>query len=90
MKKVWTYISIFLTGVIGGLIAMYKLMGDQVTVNVGRIKNKNVGESDISIPINVESPKNQRIQPKYSRLQQLRNRRKAKKEAKRIRKGKIL
>ncbi len=57
MKKIWTYISIFLTGIIAGLITMYKLMGDQVTVNVKRIKNKKVGESDISIPINVESPR---------------------------------
>ena len=42
-----------------GLIAMYKLMGDQVEINIKRIKTKK-GSSDISIPISVGSRKDQR------------------------------
>ena len=54
MKKVWSYIAMFFIGASAGLVAMYKLMGDKVEVNIRRIKTKR-GSSDIDIPINVES-----------------------------------
>ena len=45
----------FFAGIIAGLIAMYKLMGDKVEINIRKIKTKK-GSSDIDIPIIVESP----------------------------------
>ena len=53
MKKYWVHIATFLAGVIAGLIAMYKIMGEQIEVNVKRIKNKRVGSSSTSIPIEI-------------------------------------
>ena len=60
MKKFWGYISAFLAGIIAGLIAMYKIMGDQIEINVKRIKNKRVGSSEVIIPVDVRNPKNGR------------------------------
>ena len=53
MKKIWGFIATLFIGFSAGLIAMYKLMGDKVEVNIRRIKTKR-GSSDISIPINVD------------------------------------
>ncbi len=55
MKRIWGFIATLFIGFSAGLIAMYKLMGDKVEVNIKRIKTKR-GSSDIDIPINVESP----------------------------------
>jgi hypothetical protein len=61
MKKIWTYISVFLTGIIGGLVAMYYMMGDQVTVKVRKIKNKKTsGDNQVIVPIEVENTKKRR------------------------------
>ena len=56
MKKIWGFIATLFIGFSAGLIAMYKLMGDQVEINIKRIKTKK-GISDIDIPINIESAK---------------------------------
>ena len=58
MRKAWPYITTFLAGVIAGIITMYKLMGEQIEVNVRRIKNKRTsGKTTTSIPLNIESAK---------------------------------
>ncbi len=56
MKKIGTFLAFLFAGFAAGLIAMYKLMGDKVEVNIRRIKTKR-GSSDIDIPINIESAK---------------------------------
>ena len=56
MKKIWSFLAMFFAGVIAGLIAMYKLMGDQVEINIKRIKTKR-GSSEVNVPINVERAK---------------------------------
>ena len=54
MKKIWGYLAAFFAGLSAGLVLMYKLMGEQVEINIKRIKTKR-GSSDIDIPITVES-----------------------------------
>lgn len=54
MKKIWSYVSLFLTGIIAGLIVMYKLTGEQIKVTVKKVKNKkNSGTITTTIPISV-------------------------------------
>ncbi len=55
MKRIWGFIATLFIGFSAGLIAMYKLTGDQIEINIKKIKTKR-GSSDIDIPINVESP----------------------------------
>jgi len=60
MKKIWSYVAAFFAGLSVGLVAMYKLMGDQIEINIKKVKNKRVGSSSVEIPINVESRENRR------------------------------
>ena len=89
MKKIWSYIAMIFAGFATGLIAMYKIMGEQVKVNIRRIKTKN-GSSSVSIPIDIKKGSNgelsQREKAKQVRLQE-RNRKKAEKAAKRLEKS---
>ena len=58
MKKAWPYISTFLLGVIAGLIAGVKWLGGaDYHIEVKKIKNKRVGQSETTIPIKVEKRK---------------------------------
>ncbi len=55
MKKIWIYISTFLLGLAAGIVVGVKIMGDQVTVKVQKIKNKRTsGDNSVIIPIQVE------------------------------------
>jgi hypothetical protein len=54
MKKIWGYLAAFFAGLSAGLILMYKLMGEQIEINIKRIKTKR-GSSDIDIPIVIQS-----------------------------------
>jgi hypothetical protein len=54
VKKIWSHIALFFIGVSAGLITMYKLMGEQIEVNIKKVKNKRVGSSEVSIPISIE------------------------------------
>ena len=55
MKKIWSYIAIFLSGVITGLIIMYKLAGEQISVTVHKVKNKRTsGQTSTVIPIEIQ------------------------------------
>lgn len=53
-----------LAGFAAGLIAMYKLMGDKIEINIKKIKTKR-GES--KIPINVETSKMDNKQARKAR-----------------------
>ena len=46
----------FAIGLAAGIVAGVKLMGDQIEINIKKIKTKR-GSSDIDIPITVESPR---------------------------------
>jgi len=55
MNKIWTYIVVFLTGVISGLVAMYYMAGDQIEIVVRKIKNKRTtGSNTVTIPVDVK------------------------------------
>ena len=55
MQKLWSYIAIFLTGVITGLIVMYKLAGEQISVTIRKVKNKRTsGHTSTVIPIEIK------------------------------------
>ena len=65
MKKIWSYLAMLFAGFAVGLIAMYKIIGDTVEVNIKRIKTKK-GSSDIDIPINIDSRRERRKSTKKS------------------------
>lgn len=52
MEKFWIYLVVFLAGFTGGVITGVKLMGDQISITVRKIKNKRTsGTNEVSIPI---------------------------------------
>ena len=57
MKKIWSYIAMFFIGLSAGLVAMYKIMGDQIEINIRRIKTKK-GQSNVTIPIDIDNAQN--------------------------------
>ena len=60
MKKIWSYIAVFFAGVSVMAIAALKwFAGDDINVTYKRIKSKrNKGQSDINLPLTVDSPEN--------------------------------
>ena len=61
MKKVYPYIVMFLSGVIAGLITMYKLTGDTINVTVRKVKSKRTsGQTSTTIPIVVKNDAKQK------------------------------
>lgn len=55
MEKLWIYLVLFLAGFTGGVITGVKLMGDQISVTVRKIKNKKTtGTNEVTIPIDIE------------------------------------
>ena len=64
MKKILGYLAVGFAFFSGGLITMYKLMGDKIEVNIKKVKNKRVGSSEVNIPIIVESRKDRRRRAK--------------------------
>ena len=90
MKKIWTYISVLLAGVLAGVMIAVKWLNESgVTVNVAKIKSKrSSGDMNVTVPIEVESPEKGRKPTKSSGFQQIRNRRKTKKDDKAILKKK--
>ncbi len=67
MKKIWPYIAMFFAGISAGLIAMYKIIGDTVKVEVKKVKNKRVGSSTTTIPINIDTKKESRKEKRNQR-----------------------
>jgi len=53
VKKIWSYIAMFALGLAAGIVAGVKLMGDQVSIEIKKIKTKK-GTSEVTIPVNVE------------------------------------
>jgi len=43
MKKAWSHIAIFFFGLSAGIITMYKIMGDQISIEIKKIKTKRKG-----------------------------------------------
>ena len=66
MKKIWSYIAMFFIGLAAGIVAGVKLMGDQVEINIKRIKTKK-GESNIDIPIDIQKPAESRQSKRQAR-----------------------
>lgn len=60
--KIWQYISAILSGVILGIIIAIKfLVGQDISIEVRKIKNKRIsGKSDVTIPIKVQTSKSDR------------------------------
>ena len=85
MKKIWSYIAMFFIGLSAGLVAMYKLTGDTFKIEVKKIKNKRVGSSEITIPINADSARNG-LKPAKSERKQAKIRAKNEKKAEKARK----
>ena len=81
MKKAWPYITVFLSGLVLGIIISVRWLveqGDKISVEIKRLKNKRTsGEGgNITIPVNVTAengPKNDR---RLDRLQRRVERRK--------------
>ncbi len=55
MKKIWSYLAVGFAFFSAGLVTMYKLMGDQIEINIKKIKTKR-GSSEVNVPITVEKP----------------------------------
>ena len=58
----------FFIGLAAGIVAGVKLMGDQIEINIKKIKTKK-GSSDIDIPINVQSAEESRLSKRQARKQ---------------------
>ena len=69
MKKIGGWLAAFFAGVSAGLIVMYKLAGEKVSVNIKKIKNKRIGTSTTTIPIVISTEKLTREQRKEQRKQ---------------------
>jgi len=67
MKKIWGFIATLFIGFSAGLIAMYKLMGEQIEVNIKKVKNKRVGSSQVDIPITIRKPAGSRRMKRQAR-----------------------
>jgi len=80
MKKIWAYIAMFALGLAAGIVAGVKLMGEQIEINIKKVKNKRTsGSNSVTIPINVESAAGSRDMKRQERKRQREARRKAKK-----------
>ena len=55
MRKVWEYVSVFLVGVIGGIFFFVKFLDNPETqVNIKKIKNKDIVNSDLQQNLDVK------------------------------------
>ncbi len=68
MKRIWGFIATLFIGFSAGLIAMYKLMGDKVEVNIKRIKTKR-GSSEVNLNLDVDTSKMARQTKREQRKQ---------------------
>ena len=70
MRKIWSYISAVLAGFILGMIAMQKLLGDQIEIQVRKIKNKKTsGKYIVTLLIFFYKPKQTRKEKRKARKQ---------------------
>lgn len=54
MKKIWSYIAMFALGLAAGIVAGVKLMGDQVTIEIRKIKTKK-GEANVDVNLDIDN-----------------------------------
>lgn len=59
MKKIWSYLAVFLAGFSTmAIIALKWFNGDDYSVEVKKIKNKKTsGDNEVTIPIQIDSSK---------------------------------
>ena len=63
MEKLWIYLVVLLAGMAGGIVIGVKLMGDQISITVRKIKNKRTsGDNSVVIPIDVQKALSRRKQ----------------------------
>jgi len=63
MEKLWIYLVVLLAGMAGGIVIGVKLMGDQISITVRKIKNKRTsGDNSVVIPIEVQKALSRRKQ----------------------------
>ena len=56
MRKIWGFIATLFIGFSAGLVAMYKLMGDTVKIEIKKVKNKRVsGEANTTFNTDIDS-----------------------------------
>ena len=69
MKKVWPYITAILAGMVLGIIIAVKwLTGQDITVEVKKIKNKKTsGDNTVTVPVNIETRKEKRKRRKANK-----------------------
>lgn len=58
MKKLWSYVSAILFGIILGIVLAVKwLTNGEIEINIDKIKNKRTaGDNSVTVPITVEKP----------------------------------
>ena len=79
MKKLYSYLAVGFAFFAAGLITMYKLMGDQISITIKKVKQKRTsGTNSITVPIDVSS--------KEKRVKLTKEERKAKRKLKRANK----
>ena len=63
MTNIWIYLVVLLVGLAGGIVIGVKLMGDQISITVRKIKNKKTsGDNSVVIPIDVQKALSRRKQ----------------------------
>ena len=70
MKKIWSYVAMFAIGLAAGIVAGVKLMGDQIEINIKKVKNKRTsGDNSVTIPISIDNAKKARQTRREKRKQ---------------------
>jgi len=70
MKKIWSYVAMFAIGLAAGIVAGVKLMGDQIEINIKKVKNKRTsGDNSVTMPINIDNAKKARQTRREKRKQ---------------------
>jgi len=82
MRKIWSYIAIFFVGLAAGIVAGVKLMGDQVTIEIRKIKTKR-GEANVDVNLGIDNAQNDAQTSRQQRL----NRKAERKKLKNIKNG---
>lgn len=57
MKKIWSYLAVGFAFFSAGLVAMYKVIGEKVTINVKKQRIRGDGNTmSIEVPVGGETP----------------------------------
>jgi hypothetical protein len=79
MKKIWSYIAMFALGLAAGIVAGVKLMGDQIEINIKKVKNKRTsGDNSVTVPIDLRNAEDDAKAKRAERKQRRLNRKKRK------------